>query len=520
MTTSATTRPTGGGPSARYVLAIDQGTTSTRSIVFDQAGRLVAVRQHEHHQFFPQPGWVEHDAAEIWRNLRRLVPATLADAGIVAEQVAAVGIANQRETTVVWNRRTGEPIHRAIVWQDTRTAALMDSLAADPRAVEVVRRCGLPMAAYFSASRLRWLLENVPGARRRAEDGELLFGTMETWLIWNLTGGPDGGVHVTDVTNASRDMLMNIRTLQWDPQLLDFFDIPAAVLPEIRPSLEVYGLCRELVPGAPIAAALGDQQAALFGQTCFDAGDAKCTYGTGSFLLLNTGSELVNSSHGLIPTVAYQLAGEPPTYALEGSIAVTGSLVQWLRDGLGLISSAPEIETLARTVTDNGGCYVVPAFAGLFAPHWRGEARGVIAGLTSYVNKGHLARAVLEATGWQTREVIDAMNADSGLPIRALRVDGGMTANNLLMQFVADILDTPVVRPMMAETVSLGAAYAAGLSVGFWPDLASLRRNWHRAAQWTPSMDAALREREYENWKFAVTRTFGWVRDGSGTRPG
>lgn len=502
-----------GAASARYVLAIDQGTTSTRSILFDQASRLVAVRQHEQNQYFPQPGWVEHDAAEIWQNLRRLVPDTLADAGVTASQVVAIGIANQRETTVVWDRHTGVPIHAAIVWQDTRTAALMQSLAADPRAADVLARCGLPMAAYFSASRLKWILDAVPGARRRADAGDLLFGTMETWLIWNLTGGPDGGVHVTDVTNASRDMLMNIRTLRWDPVLLDFFDIPAAVLPEIRPSMQVYGLCRDLLPGVPIAAALGDQQAALFGQTCFDAGDAKCTYGTGSFLLLNTGTELVTSSHGLIPTVAYQMAGEPPVYALEGSIAVTGSLVQWLRDGLGLIASAPEIETLARTVTDNGGCYVVPAFAGLFAPHWRSEARGVIAGLTSYVNKGHLARAVLEATGWQTREVIEAMNADAGLPLRVLRVDGGMTSNNLLMQFIADILDTPVVRPMMSETVSLGAAYAAGLSVGFWPDLASLRRNWHRAAQWTPDMDPELRRREYQNWQFAVTRTFGWLRD-------
>ncbi|HTZ45595.1 MAG TPA: glycerol kinase GlpK [Jatrophihabitans sp.] len=498
---------------ARYVLALDQGTTSTRAIVFDQAGRMVAVRQREHHQHFPQPGWVEHDALEIWRNLRRLVPAALADAGIPPAGIAAVGVANQRETTVVWERDTGRPIHRAIVWQDTRTGSLVEQLATEPDAAEVTRRCGLPLAAYFSATRLRWLLDTVPGARPRAEAGELLFGTMETWLIWNLTGGPDGGVHITDATNASRDMLMDIHTLQWDPLLLRFFDIPAAMLPEIRPSLQVYGQCRTLVPGAPVAAALGDQQAALFGQTCFEAGEAKCTYGTGSFLLLNTGPELVRSTHGLIPTVAYQRDGEPPTYALEGSIAVTGSLVQWLRDGLGLIASAPEVETLARTVADNGGCYVVPAFAGLFAPHWRGNARGVIAGLTSYVTRGHLARAVLEATGWQTREVIDAMNADSGLPLRALRVDGGMTANNLLMQFIADILDTPVVRPMMAETVSLGAAYAAGLSVGLWPDLAALRRNWHRAAEWLPAMEPALRDREYENWKFAVTRTFDWIRE-------
>jgi glycerol kinase len=496
---------------ARYILAVDQGTTSTRSILFDQSARLVAVRQVEHHQHFPRPGWVEHDAAEIWRNLCRLIPETLHDADISLDQVAGVGIANQRETTVVWDRRTGKPVHPAIVWQDTRTSAFLDTLSASAEAVR--ERTGLPMAPYFSASRLKWILDHVPEAREHAADGSLLFGTMETWLIWNLTGGTRGGVHITDPTNASRTMLMDLRTLEWDPWLLDLFDIPAAMMPEIRASMEIYGKCTGVLEGVPLAGAHGDQQAALFGQTCFDAGDAKCTYGTGSFLLLNTGAEVISSSHGLIPTVAYQIEGQEPVYALEGSIAVTGSLVQWLRDGLGLISTAPEVETLAATVTDNGGCYVVPAFAVLFAPYWRSEARGVIAGLTSYVNKGHLARAVLEATGWQTREVIDAMNADSGLTLRTLRVDGGMTANNLLMQFIADILDATVVRPMMAETVSLGAAYAAGLVVGFWPDLGTLRRNWHRAAQWTPAMDPALRAREYDNWKYAVTRTFGWIRE-------
>ncbi|BEP12402.1 glycerol kinase GlpK [Acidothermaceae bacterium B102] len=489
-----------------YILAVDQGTTSTRSILFDQSARLVAVRQHEHHQHFPRPGWVEHDALEIWRNLCRMIPETLHDAGIGLDQLAGVGIANQRETTVVWDRRTGRPVHPAIVWQDTRTSAALDAMAGN--ADKVRELTGLMMATYFSASRLKWILDHVPQARELATEGHLLFGTMETWLIWNLTG-----VHVTDVTNASRTMLMNIRTLAWDPYLLELFDIPSKMLPVIRPSMEVYGTCTGVLEGVPLAGALGDQQAALFGQTCFDAGDAKCTYGTGSFVLLNTGSEVVASDHGLIPTVAYQIAGEDPVYALEGSIAVTGSLVQWLRDGLGLISTAPEIETLASTVKDNGGCYIVPAFVGLFAPHWRSEARGVIAGLTSYVTKGHLARAALEATGWQTREVIDAMNADSGLTLRVLRVDGGMTANNLLMQFIADILDTTVVRPMMSETVSLGAAYAAGLVVGFWPDLGSLRRNWHRAAQWTPSMDPVLRDREYANWKYAVTRTYGWIRE-------
>ncbi len=498
---------------ARYILAVDHGTTSARTLLFDQSARMVAVRQREHDQHYPQPGWVEHDAVQIWRSLTELVPATLADAGVDITDIAAIGIANQRETTLVWDRTTGRPIYPAIVWQDTRTSHDMEELSRHPLGAEVTERCGLPMAAYFSASRLRWILDHVAGARERAERGELLFGTIETWLIWNLTGGVHGGTHVTDVTNASRSMLMNIHTLRWDPLLLEFFDIPAAMLPQITPSIEVLGVCTTLLKGVPIAAALGDQQAALFGQACFDAGEAKCTYGTGSFLLLNTGTDLIRSSHGLIPTVAYQATGEAPRYALEGSIAVTGSLVQWLRDGLGLISSAPEIETLARTVADNGGCYVVPAFAGLFAPYWRSEARGVIAGLTSFVNKGHLARAVLEATAWQTREVIDAMNADAGLPLRVLRVDGGMTANTLLMQFIADILDTTVVRPMVSETVSLGAAYAAGLSIGFWPDLASLRRNWHRAAQWNPNMDPVLRQREYENWRFAVTRTFGWIRD-------
>ncbi|MEP6598613.1 MAG: glycerol kinase GlpK [Actinomycetota bacterium] len=499
----------------RYILAIDQGTTSTRCIVFDQAGRLVAVSQREHTQHFPKPGLVEHDAVQIWRNVTRIVPAALRESGIGIDQVLAVGIANQRETTVVWDRRTGVPVHHAIVWQDTRTAAMVDELAADPRAARVQELCGLPLTTYFSAPRLRWILDALPGVRERAERGELMFGTMESWLIWNLTGGadvPGGGAHVTDVTNASRTMLMDIHTRAWHPELLDFFDIPAAILPRIEPSLHIYGAATSVLPGVPIAAALGDQQAALFGQACFDPGEAKCTYGTGSFLLLNTGTELVRSTHGLLTTVAYQIAGEPAAYALEGSIAITGSLVQWFRDGLGIISSAPEIETLARSVDDNGGCYIVPAFSGLFAPHWRSEARGIIVGLTSYVTKGHLARAILEATGWQTREVIDAMNADSGLPLTTLKVDGGMTSDNLLMQFIADVLDTTVVRPMVAETVSLGAAYAAGLSVGYWPDVDTLRRNWHRAAQWVPNMNPATREHEYDNWKRAVERTFDWIR--------
>ena len=496
----------------RYVMSIDQGTTSTRCILFDARGRLVSVAQREHQQHFPRPGWVEHDAAEIWRNVSRIVPQALADAGATAGQVAGLGIANQRETTVLWDRRTGVPIGRAIVWQDTRTDGMLDQLAREPGAERVRELCGLPLATYFSAPRLRWLLERTPGLRERAERGEVLFGTIETWLIWNLTGGAEGGVHVTDVTNASRTMLMNLRTLSWDDELLEFFDVPRAMLPEIRSSTEVYGTTSRVVPGIRIAAALGDQQAALFGQTCFAPGEAKCTYGTGSFLLLNTGTTPVLSTHGMLTTVGFKIGDEPAVYALEGSIAVTGSLVQWFRDGLELIGSAPEIETLARTVEDNGGCYIVPAFSGLFAPHWHSEARGVIAGLTSYITKGHLARAVLEATGWQTREVVDAMNADSGLALSTLKVDGGMTADNLLMQFVADVLDVPVVRPMVAETVSLGAAYAAGLSVGYWPDLEGLRRNWHRAGQWLPAMDPARRDSEYGHWRQAVELTFGWMR--------
>ncbi|GAB1644523.1 glycerol kinase GlpK [Krasilnikovia sp. MM14-A1259] len=498
--------------SERYVLSIDQGTTSTRCIVFDQRGHLVSVVQREHRQFFPKPGWVEHDAMEIWQHVQRLVPGALRQAGIAAEQVAAMGITNQRETIVLWDRHTGVPIGRAIVWQDTRTAALVEELGRAPGADRVRQRCGLPFATYFSGPRVHWLLEHTPGLRDRAERGEVLLGTMESWLIWNLTGGTDGGLHVTDVTNASRTMLMDIRSQQWDTDALSFFGVPASMLPEIRSSVQVFGLARAVLPGVPIAAALGDQQAALFGQTCFAPGDAKCTYGTGGFLLLNTGTHLVESTHGLLSTVAYRIGDQPAVYALEGPIAVTGSLVQWVRDGLGLIGSAPEIETLARTVDDNGGCYIVPAFSGLFAPHWRSEARGVIVGLTSYITKGHLARAVLEATGWQTREVVDAMNADSGLALHSLKVDGGMTSDNLLMQFIADVLDVPVDRPMVAETVSLGAAYAAGLAVGYWPDLDALADHWHRAAQWLPRMDPARRAEEYDNWQRAVERTFDWQK--------
>ncbi|MFG2948084.1 glycerol kinase GlpK [Streptomyces adustus] len=496
----------------RYVMSIDQGTNSTRCILFDHHGRLVSVAQREHRQHFPRPGWVEHDVVEIWRNLLRVVPEALAAGEVGPDEVAAIGIANQRETTVLWERRTGAPLGRAIVWQDTRTASLVEELRIRPGDGFFLERCGLPPSTYFSALRIRWLFDHVKGLEERARDGEVLFGTMESWLIWNLTGGADGGLHITDATNASRTMLMNIRSLAWDDELLAFFGVPRCMLPEIRSPAESYGEAGAALPGVRITAALGDQQAALFGQTCFSPGEAKCTYGTGSFLLLNTGTDLVRSHHGLLTTIAYKIGDEPTVYALEGSIAVTGSLVQWFRDRLGLISSAPEIETLARTVEDNGGCYIVPAFSGLFAPRWRSDARGVIVGLTSYITKGHLARAVLEATGWQTREVVDAMNADSSVALRELKVDGGMTSDNLLMQFVADVLDVPVVRPMVAETVSLGAAYAAGLAAGYWPDLEVLRHNWHRAAQWLPDMDPARRVSEYESWQRAVERSLGWIR--------
>ncbi|MEN3613989.1 glycerol kinase GlpK [Plantactinospora sp. ZYX-F-223] len=504
----------------QFVAAIDQGTTSSRCIVFDSEGGVVSMAQREHRQIFPRPGWVEHDAEEIWAAVCQVVPEALAEAGIGADRLAAIGITNQRETTVVWDRATGRPVHHAIVWQDTRTAPLLRRLDAEYGEQRFRDRTGLPLATYFSGPKLRWLLDNVDGLRDRAGRGEVLFGTMDSWLIWKLTGR-----HVTDVTNASRTLLMDLRTLDWDPEILDVLGIPAGMLPEIRSSAEVYGTADGLsgtadgpsgtgpLAGVPVASALGDQQAALFGQTCFHPGEAKCTYGTGSFLLLNTGESPVTSRHGLLSTVGYRIGDQPATYALEGAIAVTGSLVQWLRDNLGLISSAPEIEKLARTVQDNGGCYVVPAFSGLFAPHWRSDARGVIAGLTGYVTKGHLARAVLEASAWQTREVVDAMNADSDVALRRLRVDGGMTANNLLMQFLADVLDVPVVRPKVSETTCLGAAYAAGLAVGFWPDLATLRAQWRQDADWAPAMDPAHRERELRNWRKAVARTLDWVED-------
>jgi glycerol kinase len=494
--------------SERYVAAIDQGTASSRCIVFDHRARIVSVAQKEHRHYFPRPGWVEHDPEEIWRNVLQVVNEALANAELSPADLSALGIANQRETTVLWDRRTGTPVHNAINWEDTRTDQLCRELAGDAGQNRFREKTGLPLATYFSGPKVRWLLDRVSGLRERAEEGEVLFGTIDSWLIWNLCGR-----HVTDVTNASRTLLMDLNTREWDDELLSAIGVPRAMLPEIRPSAEIYGEAGAPLRGVPVASLLGDQHAALVGQTCFDPGDAKCTYGTGSFFLLNTGEAPARSHSGLLSTMGYDLGAGKPTYALEGSIAVTGALVQWFRDNIGLIGSAPEIETLALTVEDSGGCYFVPAFSGLFAPHWRGDARGVIAGLTGYINKGHLARAVLEATAWQTREVMDAMNADYGRPLSELRVDGGMTANNLLMQSLADVLDVPVVRPIVAETVSLGSAYAAGLAVGFWPDLASLEANWHKAAEWLPAMDGEMRARGYRKWKKAVARAVDWLDD-------
>ncbi|PRX98767.1 glycerol kinase GlpK [Allonocardiopsis opalescens] len=495
----------------QYIAAIDQGTTSSRCMIFDPSGSIISIAQQEHRQIYPKPGWVEHDATEIWTNVQQVVHDALRQKDITADQIAAIGITNQRETTLLWDRTTGEPLHNAIVWQDTRTDQLCRELGAGIGQERFRERCGLPLATYFAGPKIAWLLREHPELRARAERGDVLFGTMESWIIYKLTGG----THVTDVTNASRTMLMNINTLRWDDDILAAMDIPRAMLPEIKGSAQTYGTATGELAGVPVASALGDQQAALFGQTCFAEGEAKCTYGTGSFLLLNTGTTPVQSANGLLTTVGYQIGDQAPVYALEGAIAITGSLVQWFRDNLGLITTAPEIETLARTVDDNGGCYIVPAFSGLFAPHWRSDARGVITGLTSYITKGHLARAVLEATAWQTREVVDAMNNDSGVDLTTLKVDGGMTADNLLMQFLSDVLDVPVVRPMVAETTCLGAAYAAGLAVGYWPDIESLRANWHKAAEWHPQMEAATRDREYHNWRKAVERTLNWVEHDS-----
>lgn len=495
----------------RYTAAIDQGTTSTRFIVFDEHGSIIAVDQKEHRQIFPQPGWVEHDALEIWQRTREVIQGALQKFPITPADISAVGITNQRETTVVWNRFTGQPYGNAIVWQDTRTAELCTELAQNGGQDRFRPLVGLPLATYFSGPKIRWMLDHTPDLQVAAERGEALFGNIDTWLVWNLTGGPRGGLHITDVTNASRTMLMNINTLDWDSSILDLLGIPRSMLPTIRSSSEVYGYIQDILPAIPIAGVLGDQHAALFGQACFEPGDAKNTYGTGCFMLMNTGTQPTQSQFGLLTTLGYKIGNQPAVYALEGSIAIAGALVQWLRDNLGIIDKSTDIEPLARTVEDNGGAYFVPAFSGLFAPYWRSDARGVIAGLTRYVNRGHLARAVLEATAYQTREVAEAMAKDSGVLLSQLKVDGGMVANELLMQFQADILNAPVVRPRIAEITALGAAYAAGLAVGFWKDFAALRANWQEDRSWSPQMDEARREKYYSSWKKAVTRTMGWV---------
>ena len=496
---------------AKYAAAVDQGTTSTRFMVFDHSGKVVCYDQMEHEQIYPKPGWVEHDPMEIWARTVDVIKGGLDKGGIDPKEIAAVGITNQRETTVVWSRKTGKPYYNAIVWQDTRTADICNALAADGGQDRFRAHVGLPLATYFSGPKIRWILDNVAGVREAAEAGDAIFGNIDTWVIWYLTGGTDGGAHVTDVSNASRTMLMNLETLDWDDEILQIMGVPRSMLPKIVASSAVYGSAKGALAGVPVAGDLGDQQAALFGQTCFSPGEAKNTYGTGCFMLLNTGTKAVPSKSGLLTTLGYKIGDEPAVYALEGSIAITGALVQWLRDNLGLISRSADVEKLAATVEDNGGIYFVPAFSGLFAPYWRSDARGALVGMTRYITKGHIARAALEATAFQTREVLDAMNSDSGVALTALKVDGGMVFNELLMQFQADILGVPVIRPTVAETTALGAAYAAGLAVGFWAKVEDLRANWGKDKEWHPNMDAAHRQKEYANWKKAVTRTFDWV---------
>ncbi|MBE6482667.1 MAG: glycerol kinase GlpK [Actinomyces ruminicola] len=501
----------------KFVLAIDQGTTSSRAIIFNHSGEVVAIGQKEFTQIFPNPGWVEHDPVEIWESVRAVVAEALQKAEINRHSLAAVGITNQRETTIVWDKNTGEPIYNAIVWQDTRTASIAREIAAgDPLGTERYRQItGENISTYPSATKVKWILDNVPGAREKAEAGDLLFGTPDTWVVWNLTGGVNGGVHVTDVTNASRTLLMDVRTLKWREDICADFGIPMSMLPEIRSSSEIYGYGRKngLLIDTPISGILGDQQAATFGQACFEVGTAKNTYGTGCFMLMNTGEEPVFSKNGLLTTVLYQLGDAKPVYALEGSIAVAGSLVQWLRDNLGMIEKSSDIQALAQTVEDNGGVYFVPAFSGLFAPYWRDDARGVIVGLTRYATKGHIARAVEESTAFQSAELLDAINADAGVPLKELKVDGGMTNDDLVMQFQADLCGVDVIQPVVAETTALGAAYAAGIAVGFWNGTEDVVANWQEGKRWTPSMDAAERDRTYRLWKKAVTRTFDWVDD-------
>jgi glycerol kinase len=497
---------------SNYIGALDQGTTSTRFMVFDREANAVASAQKEHAQIFPQPGWVEHDPEEIWQRTQEVIGEALAHGGIRAADLAGIGITNQRETTVLWHRGTGKPVHNALVWQDTRVGGDVAKLTRELGQDFFRAKTGLPITTYFSGLKIRWLLENVSGLRRQAEAGDILFGNVDTFLVWHLTGGARGGVHVTDVTNASRTQLMDLKTLAWDAEILERFAIPAQVLPRVCSSSEVYGKATlPAIAGLPIAGILGDQQAALVGQACFEAGEAKNTYGTGCFMLMNTGEKPAQSQHGLLTTLAYKLGDQKPCYALEGSIAISGALVQWMRDNLGLIKSSAEIEELAGTVKDNGDVYFVPAFSGLYAPYWKDTARGVIAGLTRYANKGHLARAVLEATAFQTRDVAGAMEKDCGIPLNVLRVDGGMVENDLLMQFQADILDCPVVRPQAKEMTALGAAYAAGLATGFFSSTSLLRSQWKAGKTWNPKLEPESRERLYRSWKKSVTRSFNWL---------
>ena len=501
---------------ASYIGALDLGTTSNRFVLFDHQGEIVGGDQVEHAQIFPKPGWVEHDPLEIWENTRRVIRGALGKIGVSGKEIAAIGITNQRETTVVWDKKTGKPYCNAIVWQCMRTDKICRALEKEGGQDRFRKKTGLPIATYFSGPKIRWILDNVAEARAGAGRGDALFGTIETWIIWHLTGGAGGGAHVTDVTNASRTLLMNLKTLDWDDEILNIMGVPRQILPRIVPSSDRNTWGHTLRQGplgaaVPVCGALGDQQAALVGQTCFDVGEAKNTYGTGCFMLLNTGTEPVVSRHGLLTTVGYRIDDQPAVYCLEGSIAMAGALIQWLRDNLGLIDQAPEVEALARTVGDNGGAYLVPAFSGLFAPYWRSDARGVLVGLTRYVNKGHIARAALEATAYQTLDIMDAMNADSGVDLQSLKVDGGMVANELLMQFQSDILNVPVIRPTVVETTSLGAAYAAGLAVGYWSDLDDLRKNWGIDKTWTPAMADDIRKAGYQDWKKAVERTLNWV---------
>ncbi len=499
----------------KVIAAIDQGTTSTRCILFDPKGMIVSVSQREHEQIFPKPGWVEHNPLEIWQNTKFVLEDAINKGSLSPHDIAAVGVTNQRETTIIWNIKTGKPYYNALVWQDTRTDVICRRLGGETGQNRFRSKTGLPLATYFSGPKMIWLMENVPGVREEALSGVLAFGTVDSWVIWNLTGGVNGGVHITDVTNASRTMLMNLATLDWDTEILETFGIPPQILPKIVPSSNVYGDMKDPFSGVPVASALGDQQAALFGQNCFEVGEAKNTYGTGCFMLMNTGNTPVQSKNGLLTTVGYKIGDQETVFCLEGSIAVTGSLVQWLRDNLKIIKTSAEVEELARSVTDNGDVYFVPAFSGLFAPYWRSDARGAIVGLTRYANSGHIARAALESTGFQTKEVLDAMEMDSGVSLKALKVDGGMVFNDLLMQFQADLLQVPVIRPSVAETTALGAAYAAGLAVGYWAGIGDLKQNWVKGSEWQPLMEKSKVDNAYKRWKKAVEKTFNWVDESS-----